>query len=52
MISDLFLFDYKVSSFCDTSSPKKKPFLDMVIPQLDSLKFTVIDELDSNQTGM
>ncbi|VDI21300.1 proteasome activator subunit 4 [Mytilus galloprovincialis] len=50
MISDLFLFDYKVRSFCDTSSPKKKPFLDMVIPQLDSLKFTVIDELDSNQT--
>lgn len=51
MISDFFLFDYKVNSNCDTISPKKKPFLERVISQLDSLKYTVIEEGESNLSG-
>jgi hypothetical protein len=32
-------------------APKKKPFLDLIIPQLDSLKYTVIEDLESNGAG-
>lgn len=48
LISDFFLFDFKVNPSCNTVSPKKKPFLDLILPQLDSLKYTVIEETDTD----